>query len=95
MTYQPLRDVQFQRGPTYPGPCVEVGDPVHRLNTIAHEIAQHPLVAAGGTAIAVTHGKPSADLIRSLQPAPNGIACRRTNASRRASTTGRPYIIPP
>ena len=74
LTYQPLRDVQFQRGPTYPGPCVEVGDPVHRLNTIAHEIAQHPLVAAGGTAIAVTHGKPSADLIRSLQPAPNGIA---------------------
>ena len=69
-----MRDVQFQRGPTYPGPCVEVGDPVHRLNTIAHEIAQHPLVAAGGTAIAVTHGKPSADLIRSLQPAPNGIA---------------------
>ena len=47
---------------------------MHRLNTIAHEIAQHPLVAAGGTAIAVTHGKPSADLIRSLQPAPNGIA---------------------
>ena len=74
LTYQPLRDVQFQRGPTYPGPCVEVGDPVHRLNTIAHEIAQHPLVSAGGTAIAVTHGKPSADLIRSLQPAPNGIA---------------------
>ena len=31
-------------------------------------------MAAGGTAIAVTHGKPSADLIRSLQPAPNGIA---------------------
>ena len=76
LTYQPLRDRAHRAsaGPTYPGPCVEVGDPVHRLNTIAHEIAQHPLVAAGGTAIAVTHGKPSADLIRSLQPAPNGIA---------------------
>ena len=74
LSYKPLRDVQFTKGPTYPGPCVEVGDPGHRLNTIAHEIAQHPLVAAGGTAIMVTHGKPSADLIRSLQPAPGGIA---------------------
>jgi len=74
LSYQPLRDVKFVRGPAYPGPCIEVGDPSHRLNTIAHEIAEHPLVAAGGTAIVVTHGKPSADLIRSLQPAPQGIA---------------------
>mmetsp|Transcript_8732 Transcript_8732/g.26272 ORF Transcript_8732/g.26272 Transcript_8732/m.26272 type:complete len:444 (+) Transcript_8732:205-1536(+) len=74
LEYKPLRDVKFVRGPDYPGPCVEVGDPNHRLNTIAHEIAEHPLVAAGGTAIVVTHGKPSADLIRSLAPAPGGIA---------------------
>ena len=50
LKYKPLRDVRFERGPAYPGGCVEVGCTEERVATIALELADHPLVRERGTA---------------------------------------------
>ena len=72
LKYKPLRDVKFERGAVYPGGCVEQGSTEARVATIALEIADHPLVRNGGTALLVTHGKPSTEMVRALNPAPGG-----------------------
>ena len=72
LKYKPLRDVKFARGPRYPGGCVEQGSTEARVATIALEIADHPLVRGGGTALLVTHGKPSTEMVRALNPCPGG-----------------------
>ena len=72
LKYKPLRDVRFERGPAYPGGCVEVGCTEERVATIALELADHPLVRERGTALLVTHGRPSAEMVRALCPGPGG-----------------------
>ena len=74
LKYKPLRDVKFKRGPVYPGGCIEEGDTESRVATISLEIADHPLVREGGTALLITHGKPSTEMVRALNPAPGGTA---------------------
>lgn len=78
--YASLRDVRFERGRTYPGGPEEVGGTpgaapaaAARLATIGCELAEHPLVRGGGTAILVTHSKPATEIIRSLCPNPGGV----------------------
>ena len=46
LSYQPLREVTFRRGETYPGGCVETtpGGTLARCSSIALELANHPLV---------------------------------------------------
>lgn len=74
LNYIPLKQVHFQKKKetnSYYEP--HFGGTEIRLNSIAHEIIQHPLVEEHGTAILITHAKPSIDIIRSLNTAPGGI----------------------
>jgi hypothetical protein len=75
LDYKPIRHVTHERGPVYPGGCVETtpGGTLNRVNTIALELANHPLVRNLGTAILVTHGCPSTHMVKSLQPRPGGM----------------------
>jgi hypothetical protein len=81
LDYDPIRQVQFK---VENGLYVEDGGEYHeqdssisvsdeRLNSIVHEIIEHPYVEDGGTAIIVTHAKPSVDMLRSLAPVIDGI----------------------
>ena len=74
LSYTPLRTVTHERGPVYPGGCIETtpGGTEARCNTIALEIANHPLVRNGGTALLITHGCPSTHMVKSLCPNPGG-----------------------
>ena len=67
--------VTHERGPEYPGGCVETtpGGTLERCNTIALELANHPLVRHNGTALLITHGCPSTHMVKSLCPTPGGI----------------------
>lgn len=75
LAYKPLRQVTFARGPVYPGGCVETtpGGTLQRVNTIALELSNHPLVRNHGTAILITHGCPSTHMVKSLCPRPGGM----------------------
>mmetsp|Transcript_2779 Transcript_2779/g.5619 ORF Transcript_2779/g.5619 Transcript_2779/m.5619 type:complete len:396 (+) Transcript_2779:370-1557(+) len=75
LSYKPLRVVTHERGPVYPGGCVETtpGGTLERCNTIALELANHPLVRPNGTALIITHGNPSTHMVKSLCPRPGGI----------------------
>ena len=65
----------FKRGPTYPGGCEETtpGGTLSRCNSIALELADHPLIRDGGTGLLVTHGCPSTHMVRSLCARPGGV----------------------
>jgi len=75
LTYKPLRQVTHERGPVYPGGCVETtpGGTLLRVNTIALELSNHPLVRNHGSAILITHGCPSTHMVKSLCPRPGGM----------------------
>ena len=90
LKYKPLRDVKFERGPAYPGGCVEVGCTEERVATIALELADHPLVRERGTALLVTHGRPSAEMVRALCPEPGGEPLPTYGAIKRGHWAGPP-----
>lgn len=74
LNYNPLKKVIFQKEKD----SNHFFEPLNggteiRLNTIVHEIIKHPFVEDNGTAILVTHAKPSIDMIRSLNTKPNNI----------------------
>lgn len=75
LSYKPVKQVSHERGPEYPGGCVETtrGGTLLRCQTIALELASHPLVRARGTALLITHGHPSVHMVKSLCPRPGGI----------------------
>lgn len=75
LNYKPLRNVTHERGPEYPGGCIETtpGGTLERCNTIALELANHPRVRHNGTAILITHGCPSTHMVKSLCPRPGGM----------------------
>jgi len=75
LAYVPLRTVTHERGPVYPGGCIETtpGGTLARCNTIALELSNHPLVRNRGTALLVTHGCPSTHMVKSLCPRPGGM----------------------
>ena len=90
LSYKPLRDVRFRRGATYPGGCVEVGCTDARVSTIALEIAEHPLVRGGGTALLITHGRPSTEMVRSLNPNVGGKPLPTYGAIKKGRWDGPP-----
>ena len=74
LNYNPLKKVEFKKNDkqnTFYEPLN--GGTEFRLNSTIHEIIKHPFVEDDGTAILVTHAKPSIDMIRSLNTKPNNI----------------------
>lgn len=74
LNYNPLKEVIFKKenNSNHFYEPLNGGTEI-RLNSIVHEIIKHPFVEDDGTAILVTHAKPSIDMIRSLNTKPNNI----------------------
>ena len=67
LSYQPIRHVQIEKkGDSYVETNSSGTD--ERLNNIIHEITKHASIQNDGTAIIVTHAKPSVDMMKSLNP---------------------------
>lgn len=91
LQYNPLKQVSFEKN-NYENSYYE---PFHggtelRLNSIIYEIIQHPSVEDNGTAIVVTHAKPSIDIIRSLNTKPNNISLPHYEEIKKGNYNGPP-----
>ena len=62
--YAPLRAARRE---------ASTAESVARYHAVALELSSHPLVRDGGTALLVTHGRPSTHMVRALAPSPGGI----------------------
>lgn len=73
LNYNPIRSVTYKESEEN----IYIEDNIcstdERLHNIIHEIIKHPYVQDDGTAIVVTHAKPSVDMLRSLNPIVDGI----------------------
>lgn len=89
--YSPLKKVEFKRNDnekTFYEPLN--GGTEIRLNSTIHEIIKHPFVEDNGTAILITHAKPSIDMIRSLNTKPNNINLPHYEDIKKGNYSGPP-----
>jgi hypothetical protein len=91
LQYNHLKEVSFVKNDkenTYYEPFD--GGTEIRLNSIIYEIINHPYVEDNGTAIIITHAKPSIDIIRSLNTRPNNISLPHYEEIKKGNYNGPP-----
>lgn len=66
LDYEHIRDVEFKKNENSYDEIS--GNTDERLNNVIYEIINHPSIQNDGTAIIVTHAKPSVDMLKSLNP---------------------------
>ena len=94
LDYEPLKEVIFSQkknkdeNTTYHEPLN--GGTEIRLNSIIHEIIKHPFIKDNGTAIIVTHAKPSIDMIRSLNTNPCNVNLPHYEEIKKGNYNGPP-----
>lgn len=90
LNYNPIRNVNIKETDTNIYEEDNLCSTEERLHNIVHEIIKHPYVQDEGTAILVTHAKPSVDMLRSLNPVIDGIKIPQYEEIKKGHYDGPP-----